>query len=728
MFKPNLALVSLAVTSALFSTNSFAQTQDVQNTQAELETIVVSGTRTEKPLKDVAGSISVITMDDIENQVAHDMNQLFKYDPSVQVTGNIGGAQNIVVRGMGSDRILMIKDGMRMNEGYGADGLNDIVGRGFIETDTLKQVEVAKGASSSLYGADALGGIVVFITKDASDYLQDGQTLGGSIKAGYADLSNQKNIAGTLAMVTGDLEHVVNVSLRDGQEQQNYDETNSPFDISSTSIFYKGKYNLSDTDYVSLSADIWAQESKGDSADGLLAYFRGLDKYGYEIVEENSKSNKDNDAIQFQYHSETSTALYDYLNLSIYHNKTQQNDVEYGLLDINAPMFGVIEIRDMWKTSDYQQKTIGFLSNATKTLNDNHTLGFGFDIESTQSTRTVHEYREVENEPTKDVLTQKFPKNDVLRTGFFINDEISLMDNQLVVTPGVRFDKYEMDPNGALKTDGSEFAKIDDQHTTFNLGALYHITDMLSAYAQYGQGFQVPAYDLAYIEHYNQATSEYIYEIIPSDDLSPEQSDSYEIGLRGHLGNFAFTSAIFQNDYSDFLETTLISREMVNNPDGSFSHIYDTFQYQNIDSVTIKGAELGITYYASDNLSLYANAAYQDGKNDTTGKYITSITPLSGTFGIAYEANNWASDLVVNWADRMTKVNDEQLEAPGYGAVDWLLNYQMTDEIKFNLAVNNIFDKEYVKYNKLVGHAQGSDTSNVTEAGRNFAMSLKYQF
>jgi len=728
MFKPNLALVSIAVSSVLFSSQSYAQEQQVQNTKSELETIVVSGTRTEKPLKDVAGSISVITMDDIEKQVVHDMNQLFKYDPSVQVTGNVGGAQNIVVRGMGSDRILMIKDGMRMNEGYGADGLNDIVGRGFIETDTLKQVEVAKGASSSLYGADALGGIVVFITKDASDYLEKGQTLGGSIKAGYTNLSNQKNLAGTLAVVSGDFEHVLNVSLRDGEEQQNFDETNSPFEIASSSIFYKGKYNFSDTDYLSMSADIWSQESKGDSANGLLAYFRDLDVYGYEIVEENSTSNKDNDSIQFQYHSETSTDFYDYLNMSLYLNQTQQNDVEYGLLDINAPMFGVIEIRDMFKTSDYEQKTLGFLSNANKVINENHTLGFGLDIETTQSSRTVHEYREVEGEPTKDVLTQKFPKNDVLRSGFFINDEIKLMDNQLVVTPGVRFDRYEMDPNGALKTDGSKFSKMDDQHTTFNLGALYHVTDMLSAYTQYGQGFKVPAYDLAYIEHYNQPTSEYIYEIIPSDDLSPEQSDSYEIGLRGHLGNVAFTSAIFQNNYTDFLETTLINREMVNNPDGSFSHIYDTFQYQNIDSVTIKGAELGITYYATDRLSFYANAAYQDGENDTTGHYITSISPLSGTLGFAFEANNWETDVVINWADRMTKVNEGQLESPGYASIDWLVNYQVTDELKLNVSVNNILDKEYVRYNKIIGHTDDSDTSNVTEAGRHFAMSLKYQF
>ena len=56
-------------------------------------------------------------------------------------------------------------------------------------------------------------------------------------------------------------------------------------------------------------------------------------------------------------------------------------------------------------------------------LNESHTLGFGLDIETTQSSRTVHEYREVEGVPTKDVLTQKFPENDVVPTGTKINPE-----------------------------------------------------------------------------------------------------------------------------------------------------------------------------------------------------------------------------------------------------------------------------------------------------------------
>lgn len=693
----------------------------------DLEVIVVSGSRTEKPLKDVAASISVITSDDIEKQVVTDMSQLFLYDPSIQVTGRVGGAQNIQVRGMGSDRILMIKDGMRMNEGYGANGLNDVVGRGFIDTDTLKQVEVAKGAASSLYGSDALGGIVVFTTKDASDYLQDGEQFGGRVKLGYSDLDDQTSLGATLYAQHGNFDHLLSVTARDGEEEQNKHDSNAPFEIDSQSLLYKLKYNINDKDYINFSADLWRQDVNGDSADGLLSYFRGLAQYGYNIATENTQTEKDSDSYRFSYNNNSGNRLWDSAQFNLYYTNNRQDDQEYALLDINAPMFGTVEMRDMWKTGTYEQTTYGLISHASKALNKHHTLGYGIDVETTESLRTVHEYREVEGETTKDDTTNKFPKNDTLRAGLFINDEISLLNDKLVVTPGVRFDYYSMDPNGAIKTDGEEYAKIDESNLSFNLGGLYYINDMLSAYAQYGQGFKVPAYDLAYIEHYNQPTAEYIYEVLPADDLDPEKSDTFELGLRGHIGDFTVTAAVFHNKFDDFLATELIDRETVFNDDGSFGYIHDKYQYQNIDSVTIKGAEFSTTYYATDAISVFLNASYQDGKNDETDEYISSINPLSGNLGVSFQGDTFGSDLIVNFAKKMTKVNEGNYETPGYGTVDWLARASF-GQANLNLAIRNLFDKTYYQHGSLANHSASDSLEGLESSGRSISASISYSF
>ena len=719
-----LTAIAIAVSSAAHA----EEAEDVGGAQ-DLDVIVVSGSKIEKPLKDVAGSISVISAEDIENQGITDMSQLFRYDPSIQVTGSVGGAQNIVVRGMGSDRVLMIKDGMRMNEGYGADGANDIVGRGFIDTDTLKQVEVAKGAASSLYGSDALGGIVVFTTKDASDYLEEGESFAGKVKLGRSGLGDQTNGSATLALATGEVEHLLNASYRTGEEAQNFEETKNPFEVDSTSLLYKAKWNLSDNQSLSFIADLYTQDNNGNQADGLLAHFRGLAPFGYNITDESIEVEKENNSYQLRYESSDKTAAYDYLSMRAYHNHTQQDTVEYGQIDINAPMFGVIHLRDMWKTASYEQNTNGFLSHASKKLNDTHTIGYGLDIENTESARIVDEYREADGVVMDGFprVTNKFPTTDTSRAGLFVNDEVTLLDGTLTVTPGVRFDMYEMDPNGALDKNGEAFEKIDENHTSFNLGALYNITDSVSVYAQYGQGFKVPAYDLAYIEHYNNFGS-YIYEVVPSENLSPEESDTWELGIRAGFDSLAFDAAIYYNEYENFLTTTLIDTEMFFDDMGNFLAIQETFQYQNIDAVTIKGAEAGLTYYANDALSVFANISYQDGKDDTTDEYINSISPLSGVAGIAYESEQWATELVLNWARRMTKVNEGNTEVAGYGTVDWLFNIEFNNDVKLNVAVNNLLDKEYIQYGAVSGHAEGNDLSFFTEPGRTVNASISYNF
>ncbi|SHE73504.1 hemoglobin/transferrin/lactoferrin receptor protein [Microbulbifer donghaiensis] len=715
------ALLGLLTTSDLYAETGDKPASD------ELELIVVSG-RAEKPLKDVTGSVSVVTGDEIEQLQLNDMNRLFQYEPGVEVTGRSGGAQNILVRGMGGDRVLIVKDGMRMNEGYGANGLNDVVGRGMIETDTLKQVEVAKGAASSLYGSDALAGIVVFTTKDASDYLADDEQFGGAVKTGYNGITSQTHTSPTLALRTGNFEQLLQLTYRDGEEEQNYEETQDPFQIESESLLYKARYNLGGGDFISFSADHWNQDASGESADGLLYYFRGLAAYGYNIVAESSLSEKETRAYQLRYHSETATPLYDQLNISLYRNKSAQSDEQYGQLDINAPMFGVVEIRDMWETGNYEQLTNGLLSNAAKALNAQHTLGFGVDMETTESSRTVHQYREVAGSPTLDSSSEKFPENEVARAGLFVNDEITFAGGDLTVTPGLRYDWYEMDPNGAVKSDGSEYAVIEESNVSFNLGGLYRIHPRLTAFAQYGQGFKVPAYDLAYLQHYLQPTASYIYEVVPADDLSPEQSDTFELGLRGHAGPFAFSSAVFHTRYDDFLETQLIDSETFFNEDGSFSHVYEKYQYQNIDSVTIEGMEVSATWYLDQSLELFANASYQRGENDNTGDYLRSISPLSGVVGASYSAGQLSSQLLLKWADRMDRVNDGEAEVAGYGAIDWMLGYQLLEQLSVNLAVNNLLDKEYVPFLNVAGRDAGSDLSVSSAAGRTFAASVKYAF
>lgn len=167
------------------------QTQlDGTGTPAHLkarETIVVKGQRVEQKLSDISGAITVITEEDLDRQIATELTDVFKNEPGISVTGSAGRPQNISIRGIGGNRVLIIKDGVRVSDGFGADDLNDKVGRFSFDLDDVKQIEVAKGAGSALHGSDAIGGTIVISTKQPEDYLQ-GQDAYLSSKVLHVDI------------------------------------------------------------------------------------------------------------------------------------------------------------------------------------------------------------------------------------------------------------------------------------------------------------------------------------------------------------------------------------------------------------------------------------------------------------------------------------------------------------------------------------------------------------
>ena len=93
--------------------------------------------------------------------------------------------------------------------------------RNFVDLDTLKQVEIVRGPSSSLYGSDALGGVVSFITKDPSDYLDDGKDAYFGFRLGYDGSWNGLFGNATTAFGGEQWSGLVSASHRQGQETEN---------------------------------------------------------------------------------------------------------------------------------------------------------------------------------------------------------------------------------------------------------------------------------------------------------------------------------------------------------------------------------------------------------------------------------------------------------------------------------------------------------------------------
>ena len=104
-------------------------------------------------------------------QLVTELADVVRYQPGVSVANSQrGGNQGFVIRGIGGVRVLNLVDGIRSVDNYFSNG------RDFFETDDLATVEIIRGPASALYGADALGGVVLLNTKSPQDYLGDGES------------------------------------------------------------------------------------------------------------------------------------------------------------------------------------------------------------------------------------------------------------------------------------------------------------------------------------------------------------------------------------------------------------------------------------------------------------------------------------------------------------------------------------------------------------------------
>ena len=152
----NKKLTTSLVASLLIATNLTAN--------QTLDTITVtSATKSEQSIKDVTSNVEVITSQDIEERHFTNVSDALKTLTGIAITSNggVGQLDSLFIRGVQAKRILILIDGIRYNEPAGLSGAP----LAQLNIDDVEQIEVLKGASSGIWGADASGGVVNIITK-----------------------------------------------------------------------------------------------------------------------------------------------------------------------------------------------------------------------------------------------------------------------------------------------------------------------------------------------------------------------------------------------------------------------------------------------------------------------------------------------------------------------------------------------------------------------------------
>jgi vitamin B12 transporter len=131
----------------------------------ELDDVVITASRVEQPRESVVADVTVINREEIERAGSDSLTDILRRQPGVQISANggAGTASNIYLRGTNSDHLIVLVDGLRINSvTLGTTAFESI------PLSQIEKIEIVRGPASSLYGADAIGGVIQIFTRKSN--------------------------------------------------------------------------------------------------------------------------------------------------------------------------------------------------------------------------------------------------------------------------------------------------------------------------------------------------------------------------------------------------------------------------------------------------------------------------------------------------------------------------------------------------------------------------------
>jgi vitamin B12 transporter len=211
------SLLSVAAGVLLAAHHSFAQ-QGASPETATAPPVEISAYRLPLLTSEAVQGVTVITEEEIDARKPSNVMDLLQLVPGVQVdqVGAPGGIANVYIRGSDTEQVLVLVDGVRVNDPlFSRGGGYDLSS---IDPGTVERVEVLRGGGSAIFGADAMGGVINIVTRRTAQKSIDTTLSAGAGGNGYSTLGAR------LAGNTGQVSASVSAShLHDGQQSEGGD-------------------------------------------------------------------------------------------------------------------------------------------------------------------------------------------------------------------------------------------------------------------------------------------------------------------------------------------------------------------------------------------------------------------------------------------------------------------------------------------------------------------------
>lgn len=672
----------------------------------ELKDFTVVATRSHRPADELPASVSTLTRSSIDFLQMQDADDLLIYEPLVDIPFDAGGGDAFVpyqaigfsqysIRGLGGNRVLVEVDGIRQPQQFEINGGTN---GDLFDPAVFESLEILKGSASSLYGSDALAGIVSFTTSSVHPHRVPNGFSGrlttnwNSANDGFHGLVESR-WGGDIVSGT------VLYSGRESSETANNAEVPpNPASVQSGHGLATAAASLGSWDFA-LVAEHYDREAFSDlnSAEGFQAQLGGT----VTLATHQSKQTRWRTSAEARWRPDDQRR-FEMVRARVY---VQNVEAEKRTRQVIRQGSGFIS-RDRTDNIRNATRLNGGELFAETTFDGlgEHRVVAGLSGSWSDDENALQ--RDDENiDPSLRNLIAMAPSK-TQRLAAFVQDEWRL--GRWEVIAGVRLEDYRIEPeaNGAyadrlqaLLGPTAEVPRPEDYTTDSaapSVTVSFQPADEWITYARYARGFRQPSSE-EYTGLFVHGT-EFIQ--LPNPGLKEETSDSWEIGVRFNGAWLRILGAVFYTAFENFIETVETGEELVAGP---FTR-YEVTRTENVGEVEIYGYEVSSTWLLAEMITglpplfLVLNSGQAFGENQTTGDYLDSVSPFRAIASLEYgePGDDFRAALTMTYRHDHDHVPSTARFVPEASVVmDLAVAWQPWDFLILRGAVRNLTDERY---------------------------------
>ena len=656
-------------------------------TSIQMDELVVTATRTDNTILNVPARVNLISLKTLQNTPNQSIDEVLKFVPGINYSrpfGIFSTKATVTMRGMSGkeqSRVLVLLDGIPLNKSDGGT-----VDWNMIDMNSVQKIEITKGAGSSLYGGNAMGGIINIITSQPEERL----AVKTSLEYGTFNTRGAKlNLGGRIkkANSASSFFWLANAFYK----QSDGYITQSAMDVRANPYIVKS--NMKEVGGIVKAGYSFGNKQ---SLVATVKYYNDHRGTGEKVHQpDGNVTDHDTYGMTLNYKGIVKKLQ---VNSSLFFLTEDYKKVNEYLKDaIDYTWYNVLSVR-----SDY-----GWITTLTGSVGKHHVLTGGFDFKN----------------GGVDAYDKYFTSTDIVYNqgkmntyALFSQDEINLLNDKIRVVAGLRFDMATYydgsfrieDPS--LETDFMKQYQapiMPVQHWNAlspRLSVQYKLNNTDRLYALYSRGFRASTLDDLCRSGRIQGGFK-----VANPLIKPEFLSNYETGFDVNISaKFRVSGSLYYSRGKDFQYYVSTGKTI------DMGFIRPVFIRDNISDVEIYGAESELKYDILPSLSLFANYTYTHSailkysriaENDTidlTGKFLTDIPEHMYSAGVIFIHKYVNANLYMRYTSPMW-INDQNAidlvlltdRYKAFSTVDFKLWKEFKSHYKLTLNIQNFFNTKF---------------------------------